>query len=190
MGRPSGCASHRAELISFAERAERGPRTAAALDHLAGCRRCEADLTEIVLAIHAVRRTLTEARAVEPSADAWDRLLIRVQRPVTSAWRARSSLAGVIVGAGLVAVLVGPLAVFRPSGAVDREPGPAPAVLHARTEADQRAESAFLSRARAERPRSAAATVEPGTSGSWSGPDGIGRVTTSIRIDLPPDRAD
>jgi hypothetical protein len=190
MGRPSGCASHRAELISFAERAERGPRTAAALDHLAGCRRCEADLTEITLAIHAVRRTLDEAGTVEPPADAWDRLRTRVQRPVTSAWRARSSLAGVIVGAGLVAVLVGPVAVFRPSGVVDREPGPAPAVLHARTEAEQRAESAFLSRARAERPRPTLAAVEPGPSGSWPGPDGLGRTATPIRIDLPPDRAD
>ena len=190
MGRASGCGSHRAELLAFAERAERGPRTAAAWDHLAVCRRCEADLTEILLAIHAVRRTLEDARAVEPPADAWDRLRTRVQRPVGGVWRARSSLAGVIVGAGLVAVLVGPVAVFRPSAVVDREPGPAPAVLHARTEADQRAESAFLSRARAERPRPTVTAVEAGTSGSWSGPDGLGRATTAIRIDLPPDRAD
>ncbi len=189
MGRPSGCGNHRAELIAFAERSERGARTDAALDHLGRCPRCRADLTETMLAIHAVRRTLAEAATVDPPADAWDRLRDRVQRPVTGVWQARTSLAGVIVGAGLVAALVGPVAVFPSAGTVEREPGPAPAVLHARTEADQRAEMAFLSRVRIEPPqRQVPVAVITSTSG-WSGPDGLGRSAPPIRVDAPPDRA-
>lgn len=190
MGRSTGCGSHRAELVAFAECGERGPRTAEAFDHLARCRRCETELTDIVLAVHAVRRTLSEAAAVDPPAETWDRLRARVQRPVVNVWRARTSLAGVIVGAGLVAALVGPTAILRTAGAVEGEPGPAPAVLHARTAADQRAESAFLNRARPEPPKRPVPVLEIAPVGAWSGPDGLGRSTPQIRIEVPPERAD
>ena len=49
MGRPTGCSIHRPALTAFAERSERGPGIGPAFDHLDGCRRCQADLTEILL---------------------------------------------------------------------------------------------------------------------------------------------
>jgi hypothetical protein len=189
MGRPSGCGSHRAELLAFGERAERGPRTEAALDHLARCARCQADLTEILLAGHAVRRLMADAAVADPPADAWERLRTRVQRPVASAWRARTSLAGVIAGAGLVAALVGPVAVFHSATDAVSEPGPPAAVLQARTEADGRAEAAFLNRARVE-PTQRPVTIVEAPAAAWSGPDGLGRAVPPIKIDVNPARAD
>lgn len=189
MGRVTGCAAHRAALAAFAERSERDASTAAAFDHLERCRRCEAELAETLLTIHAVRRALADARAVDPPPDAWVRLRKRVQRPVAGAWAARASLAGVVVGAGLVAALVGPAAVFRPKDALEHEPGPPRAVLRAQTVADQRAEAEFLSRTRAERPpRAIVSEVVPVT--SWPGPDGLGWSSATVHVDVPPARAD
>jgi hypothetical protein len=189
MGRVTGCAAHRAALAAFAERSERDASTAAAFDHLERCRRCEAELAETLLTIHAVRRALADARAVDAPPDAWFRLRKRVQRPVAGAWAARASLAGVVVGAGLVAALVGPAAVFRPKDALEHEPGPPRAVLRAQTVADQRAEAEFLSRTRAERPpRAIVSEVVPVT--SWPGPDGLGWSSATVHVDVPPARAD
>ena len=147
-GRPSRCRSYQDDLLDFVDRRELGSGTPAALDHLDRCDRCRTELAATVLAIHAVRRLLAEARAVEPPSDAWERLSARLQRPVASAWQARSALAGVVVSAGLVASLVGPSIVWRPRDVVEHEPGPGPAVVVARTVAEQRAEAAFLSRVR------------------------------------------
>ena len=189
MGRSTGCASHRPALLAYAERSERGPDSPAAFEHLDRCRRCQADLTEIVLTVHAVRRTLAAARAVDPPADGWDRLRERVQRPVASAWAARTSLAGVIVGAGLVAALVGPTANVRPATSGLREPGPRAADLAASTKAELRGEAAPLNRPRVDRtPVSAPAPVVGDA--TWSGPDGLGRSAVLIHVDIPPARAD
>ena len=188
MGRPTGCPTHRAALEAFAELGERGPATAAAFDHLERCRRCEAEITETILAVHAIRRLLAEARTVEPPADAWARLRQRVRRPVADAWRARSSLAAIALSAGLVTAFVGPTAVIRTGDVSGREPGPAPEVLREQTTADQLAESAFLSRVRVAPQRSTVPTVVP--TAAWSGPDGLGRVAAPVHVDAPPARAD
>ena len=189
MGRSTGCSTHRAALAAFAERSERGAGTGAALEHLDRCRRCQADLTELLLTVHAVRRTLAEAGALEPPSDAWDRLRSRVQGPVASAWGMRSTLASAVVGAGLVAALIGPTAILRPADAVGQEPGPPPAALKARTAADQRAETAFLSRARPEH-QERSILPEVVASAVWSGPDGLGRGVFSVHAGVPPERAD
>ena len=153
MGRPTGCASHRTILAAFAEpgraSAQRRPRPSTTSSAVAGV---EAELAETMLTIHAVRRLLDPARTADPPLDAWDRLRGRVATPaVPRAAGSRTSLAGLVVGAGLVAALIGPVAVFRTTDATEQEPGAAPAVVSARTVADQQAETAFLSRARAER---------------------------------------
>jgi hypothetical protein len=192
MGRATGCGAHRAALAAFAERSERDASTAAAFDHLERCRRCQADVTETLLTVHAIRRTLAEARSVDAPPDAWVRLRRRVQRPAAGLWAARASLAGVLVGAGLVAALIGPTAVIRPRDAIEREPGPPWAVLWAQTVADQRAETAFLSRmsrTRAEPPPDRVVSeIVPVT--NWAGPDGLGRTSPSVHIEVPPARAD
>ncbi len=189
MGRASGCMRHRAELIALGERAERGPSTDAALDHLARCRRCEEDLTETVLAGYAVRRLLAEAATVDPPVEAWERLRARVQRPVASAWRARTSLAGVVVGAGLVAALVGPVAVLHPATDAVSEPGTPAAAHQARAEANGRAMAVFLESERVEPTPPPVAIVDVSTI-AWSGPDGLRRAPAPVHIDLNPARAD
>jgi hypothetical protein len=189
MGRPTGCSTHRPALAAFAERSERGPGTAAAFDHLERCRRCEAELTEALLTVHAVRRLLADARVADPPPDAWARLRLRVQRPVAGAWRARSSLAGVVLGAGLVAALIGPTAVVPRQEVTGREPGPDASVARVQTQLDLLAESAFLSRIRAAppHPTTVPEVVPPAY---WRGPDGLGRVSAPVRVDIPPERAD
>ena len=193
MGRSTGCASQRAALLGYAERSERGPEMVAAFEHLDRCRRCQADLTGSLLTVHAVRRTLAEAVAVDPPADAWLRL--REPRPGAGRERlghaldrspARSS------APGSWRALIGPTAILRPADG--GWPGAGPAGRRAQgadTTADQRAEAAFLSRPRAERPavRAGRAGGRPPTA-AWSGPDGLGRVVPTVRIDVPPERVD
>lgn len=189
MGRPTGCSAHRSVLAAFVERAEHGPATAAALDHLDRCRRCEAELSETLLAIHAVRRLLDPARTVDPQPDSWVRLRGRVEAPVRRGNGARTSLAGLLVGAGLVAALIGPVAVFRTNDAIEQEPGAAPAIVSARTVADQRAEAAFMSRTRTDRtPRGSNSAGAPAA--VWPGPDGLGRPSSAARAVVPLERAD
>ena len=68
MGRSTGCSAHRTALAAFVEQSERGPATDVAFEHLDRCRRCQAELTELLLTVHAVRRTLAEAGCGRPTA--------------------------------------------------------------------------------------------------------------------------
>jgi hypothetical protein len=185
MGRTDSCRHHRDTLLDFLEQREHGPSSAAALAHLDRCRSCEAELGATLLTIHALRRVLGEAARVDPPADGWDRLRTRVQRPVAGVWQARTAVAGLAVSAALVTALVGPATVFRPQGVVEDEPGPAAAVLNARTVADQEAESAFLGRVRLERPKpSTVPVVDLGTV-QWRGPDGLGKPQAHVSDEVP-----
>jgi anti-sigma factor RsiW len=58
------CRRHRAALVDFVDRRERGPKTPAALDHLARCERCEQEMAEFALTIVALRRAGRELAAV------------------------------------------------------------------------------------------------------------------------------
>lgn len=189
MGRVSGCRRYRAALIDFIDRHEIGPGTREALDHLDRCRRCENELAEVALTIHAVRRVMADAALRDPAGDAWDRLRLRIQRPAASVWRARSTMAGLVAGAGLVATLVGPTTVWHARGVVEREPGPDSATLKASTVADLQAESAFLNRVRVERVVPAAPVEVDPAAVHWSGPDGLGRAEPAVGTDIQPERA-
>ncbi len=57
------CRRHRPVLVDFVDRRERGPRTPAALDHLARCERCEQEMAEYALTIVALRRAGREIAA-------------------------------------------------------------------------------------------------------------------------------
>ena len=52
----TACRRHRPVLVDLVDHGERGPATPAALDHLATCRPCERELTELALTIAALRR--------------------------------------------------------------------------------------------------------------------------------------
>ena len=118
------CADHRAALLDFIDRAERGPDTARALAHLDHCRSCERDLAEVALAIAALRRIGRDVAAVEPSADAWLRLVGRISRPVDP-WRWRTRIGGMLTSTLLVAVLVAPATLGVP-GRLSNVPEPVP----------------------------------------------------------------
>lgn len=102
------CSRHRSVLIDFVDRGEVRPETGAALAHLDRCMRCTEIVEGTMLTITALRRMGDEAAAVEPPADAWPRLRIRIQ-----GWHRRpaimSPLAGVAMSFAIVAVLVLPI---------------------------------------------------------------------------------
>jgi predicted anti-sigma-YlaC factor YlaD len=100
-------------LLALVDRRERGPATDVALDHLARCRPCETELTELALTIHALRQMGAEAAAAPLPDGAWPRIRARIersrQRARETAWRWRLTLGGSIASALIVAAVVGPL---------------------------------------------------------------------------------
>jgi anti-sigma factor RsiW len=101
------CASHQATLIDLVDGGGQTGATGAALDHLDRCRVCETQLTDIALAIAALRRMGRDLAAVEPPPDAWPGLRERLAR------RSRRSailspLAGMAFGIAVVASSVLP----------------------------------------------------------------------------------
>ena len=103
-----GCSRFRPILIDFVDHGEVRPGTGDALAHLDRCTRCTEVVESTMLTITALRRMGEEAATVEPAADAWPRLRIRIQgwrrRPVTM-----SPLAGIAMSFAIVAVLVLPV---------------------------------------------------------------------------------
>ncbi len=108
------CRRHRPVLVDLVDHGERGPGTPAALDHLAVCRACERDLTEVALTIAALRRAGSGYRALPVAAAA------RLAAPVINVTgtrnvhpRRRASgwpihLGGLVASAGIAALLVAP----------------------------------------------------------------------------------
>lgn len=112
--RATACDRHRPALLDFVDRGERGPGTPAALDHLATCDLCERELTEIALAIIALRRVRNEARAVPvpvPSSERVAHLVAGRADP----WRWRLQLGGLLASAAIAAIIVAPRVGVGPS---------------------------------------------------------------------------
>ncbi|MBA2382988.1 MAG: hypothetical protein H0V73_12835 [Chloroflexi bacterium] len=103
-----GCARHRPVLIDFVDHGEVRPETDAALAHLDRCSRCTDFVEATILTITALKRIGAETAGLEPDADAWPRLRVRIQ-----SWPKRpavmSPLAGVAMSFAIVAVLVLPV---------------------------------------------------------------------------------
>jgi len=140
------CTRYRPLLVDFVDRGEVSPETGAALAHLDRCGRCTEAIESTMLTITAIRRLGDDAATVEPSADAWPRLRVRITR-----WRRRpalmSPLAGMAMSVAMVALLAMP---FRLAGG-----GPLASPLTVRVSVDQStsqaeraAEDAFLARQR------------------------------------------
>ena len=110
----SPCAIHRDALLAFVDRRERTARTDAALAHLELCATCEVELTEVALAVTALRRIGRQVALVEPGPDAWPALLSRVRRRDAAPWHWPMTLGGLVTSTMLVAVLVVPLALRGP----------------------------------------------------------------------------
>jgi hypothetical protein len=185
------CARHRAALLDFVDRRESGPATSAALDHLDRCAACTWELEATALAIMALRRLHDEVAEAEPAADGWGRLRARVTRPREAVWRWRASLAGVAIGAGLVATIIAPTSHFSARTTLLEEAGLEPGLIGAIRLAEQLEERAVLDQQRATRTgpvpivRTVAPLVVPVVApvATWAGPDGLG--TGGRGPDLP-----
>lgn len=187
----AACAAHRDALLDFIDRREVGPDTDAALDHLGRCRACERELETTAMAVAALRRLHRETQEVEPPPDAWVRLLERVDRPREAVWRWWTTLAGLAVGAGLVATILAPASVWEQRATRLQEPGAAAAAYDTLRLAEHRAESLVLDQQRIVRSGPPPATAGPAgvapsaADAGWIGPDGLG-ITTRAPVGDPP----
>ena len=140
------CSRHRPVLIDFVDRGEVRPETGAALAHLDRCTRCTEIVEGTMLTITALRRMGDEAATVEPPADAWPRLRIRIQ-----GWHRRpavmSPLAGAAMSFAIVAVLVLPIRLGG-SGFVDPTVAATPGSDRSVSPAERATEEAFMARQR------------------------------------------
>jgi hypothetical protein len=147
------CTLHRPALEAFAERHEIGPATSAALTHLDRCRSCTMDVEQIALKVVALERLAEEARAAAASLDdtspggvdaGWGRLRARVDRARQPAWRWRTQLGGVFLGAAIVAAAIGPSSLPRGNGSPLDEAGAVPSAVIDPALRDALAETAWL----------------------------------------------
>jgi predicted anti-sigma-YlaC factor YlaD len=117
MMRPvSPCDRHRPALLDLVDRGERGAATDPALDHLAVCGACEQELTQVALAVHALRRVGREVRAVPVPVVPAERVAgLAVRR--REAWSWRLQLGSIAASAAIVAVVVAPRVGVGPSPA-------------------------------------------------------------------------
>lgn len=107
LGRPP-CAAHRDALVDFAAGRGTGPDVRRAVAHVDRCRRCEVDLAATSLIVHALRRLSAEASRVEPAADGWARLRLRLVATPRPPSLLLSGIPGLVVAVGLCGALVGP----------------------------------------------------------------------------------
>jgi hypothetical protein len=111
----SPCVIHRASLIDFVDRGQRGQASVEALRHLDRCRACEVELTDIALAIASLRRLGQDLAAVDAPTDAWPTLrsrLARRRRPAIM-----SPISGMALSVALVAAIVLPRGAANPASA-------------------------------------------------------------------------
>lgn len=106
------CRIHRSALLDFAARRAHGPAVGRALDHVERCRACEEELALTILVVHALRRLHDETWRVQPSPDGWARLRARLAAPRARPSPLLSGLPGIVLAAGLSAVLLGSGAIL------------------------------------------------------------------------------
>ncbi|HYM84536.1 MAG TPA: hypothetical protein VEY67_10330 [Candidatus Dormibacteraeota bacterium] len=174
----SSCGRHREALSTFADRRDPSVVDSSALDHLDRCPACRHEVEAEALTIVALRRLGAEAAAGEPPADAWPRLRRRVDGRAAP-WRWRTPLAGLLVSAGIVTVVLAPAAYLRPAAPYIQEVGLESSIFDAARAAEDRQEAILLESQMAARtvpvpleaapPADAAAPVDA----IWFGPDGI-----------------
>lgn len=179
----TACSRYRFDLEAFIDRREVGPSTAAALAHLETCRSCEEEVEQLAMAVFALRRLGSEARAagdavsdreIEVGAPAvagmgavrgahlgatgddtgWPALRARVDRARQPVWRWRAQVAGAIVGAGLVAAFIGPVSIQRGNSGVLDEAAGGPVVAVDPARRDELAEQAWMRRSQLTRKES------------------------------------
>lgn len=129
------CRRHRPVLVDLVDHGERGPATPTALDHLAGCRACERELTELALTIAALRRAGAAYRRL-PVADAPSRAVPNLIASLTLRPASRRHvghrslhLGGLVASAGIAALLAAPHVGLVPSRATPETAPARPAAV-------------------------------------------------------------
>ena len=189
--RRTDCSRYRFDLEAFVDRHEVGPTTAAALAHLETCPSCEEEIEQLALAVFALRRLGSEARLAGDAAagatdeidvriaatagtpgsrteedgdpTGWTALRTRIVRAREPVWRWRAQLAGVLVGAGLVAALIGPTSIGRGTTGVLDEAAGGPLVAVDPARKDVLAEEAWMRRNQLARKETPTATTTVST---------------------------
>ena len=188
------CETHRSALHDFVDhRAGYDPGArdvASALDHLERCPDCERELAATALVIAALRRLADDVGTAEPSPDAWQHLVGRLDRRKPRRLFLTSPLAGLALSAGLVVAMVAPqlgLDIVQPSP--ESTVGPIPATAEAIVE-----EQRWLRDRQAIGARSSSATstaplaATPSRAHDRLGPDGVHLVPFTPRSDAPQGR--
>jgi hypothetical protein len=140
------CVRHRRALLGLVEDPLGLELTPGDRAHLEVCPRCRAEIEHAVLVGVAVRRTLAEAQAADPPADAWPRLRTRIerQRAAPRPGRASSPVLGVALAASLAVALLIPLGLPGSSREAIHEAGVDPAAIRAAGHRDAEAEARQL----------------------------------------------
>jgi predicted anti-sigma-YlaC factor YlaD len=167
------CRRHRRALEDFVERAERGPETAAALEHVERCDACERTMTELALTVAALRRSMRDVRLAPVPVVAPSRIVALTVRRRHSPWSWRFQLGSILTGAAIAAVVVAPRFGF-----VERQAGHEPAPAHAAVTATWRLAESRLAAA-PDRPSVAAVSAVPPRY-----PEGLSRPWKEV---YPPD---
>jgi hypothetical protein len=102
------CERYRPSLLVLLVESHGTALPPAARSHLDACDRCRAEVSSMVLAGLAVRRTFATAASAMPPDDSWPRLRHRLERPRQQLPRFASSVAGLILAAGMATALVFP----------------------------------------------------------------------------------
>jgi hypothetical protein len=170
----SECHRHREVLLEFADHRDVWAVDVASLDHLDRCDDCRREVEAAASTVVALRRLAAPEDAVPP-ADMWPRLRTRAMaRPPK--WRWRTPLAGLLVSAGVIALVLAPAAYFRPPPPYIQEVGVEPAIYAARRAVEDRREASVLEQQLAVRaqpiPRDAPLDGVA-IDATWYGPDGL-----------------
>ncbi len=177
--RTHACTTHRAILLDFVDRGERGPLTPAAFDHVDRCPACRHELEAIALTITALRRLAAETAGKDPSPAAWMRLRRRLEPPRVSRSQVRATIAGLVTSAALVGALVG-VQTWRPPRLGDStDLSPFSRVMALRVATSAIAERQLLDHAGQQVPREPELAVVPDPAAHWLGPDGRGIPSAS-----------
>lgn len=170
------CRRYADDLLAFADHRDTAAVDAAALAHLDICPQCRHEVEQTAMAAVALRRLGAFAADGEPSADVWPRLRARVARR-PARWRWRAPLAGLLVSAALVAIVLAPAAWLRPPDAYIQEVGLQASIFDAQRAAEDRSEAAALEQQLALRvrpiPSDDPATAPEAVDAVWLGPDGL-----------------
>jgi hypothetical protein len=181
--RTDACSAHRAALLDFVDSREREGVPRAALAHLEHCGVCEAEITDLALAVAALRRLAADVATAEPPTNAWTALHARIDSRDRVAGRGPSVFGNLFIRAALPGALA--MAIVAASVATHvGGPSSSPLAAGRQTAFDpSTAIELTVDRGRAPIRASAAELASIIlTPTAWSGPDGLGinRATKTV----------